>query len=254
MRDDFPPGVKNQVAARVGWLCSNPECRQPTSGPSDSDKLVTNVGVAAHITAAAAGGPRFDATLTAEERRAPENAIWLCQKCAKAIDDDPTRYTPTLLRSWKALAEERAREAIEKGPRPQQTPSVTAAVYLGPNAISISGPNAVSLGPNAIKIVGPVIVNQGSLSTDAQELLVAASQGKTGDIHMYSTFGGQFVAVDDRQFVETGNPRSAAKWRAAVEELSRQRLVESRDRDGFVFSLTDAGYRLADQLKRGGAA
>lgn len=41
-----------------------------------------------------------------------------------------------------------------------QQQQVNAAVLIqGPNAISISGPNAVVLGPNAITIVGPVVQN-----------------------------------------------------------------------------------------------
>lgn len=116
-RDDFSIRVKNQVAARAGWVCSNPHCRQPTSGPSDSEKAVTNVGVAAHITAASPRGPRFNPNLTGVQRRSAGNAVWLCQKCAKAIDDDAARYPSGLLEEWRSEAEASAREAIERGPR-----------------------------------------------------------------------------------------------------------------------------------------
>lgn len=130
MRDDFLQPVKNTVAQRVGVCCSNPGCRQPTSGPSDSERAVTNVGVTAHIAAASPGGPRFDPGMTSEQRSSVDNAIWLCQKCAKAIDDDGVRYTPALLRTWKAGAEDRAREAIEKGPQP----------WIPASAHRVSGP------------------------------------------------------------------------------------------------------------------
>jgi hypothetical protein len=73
IRDDFKPDVKDILAKRVGMRCSNPNCRQPTSGPQEDPRKVLNIGVAAHITAATAKGPRFDATLIAEERRSPEN-------------------------------------------------------------------------------------------------------------------------------------------------------------------------------------
>lgn len=33
MRDDFSEDVKRNVAARVGYRCSSPTCRAPTSGP-----------------------------------------------------------------------------------------------------------------------------------------------------------------------------------------------------------------------------
>jgi hypothetical protein len=156
MRDDFPAAVKTQCAARAGYVCSNPNCQQPTSGPSESDKVVTNVGVAAHISAASPEGPRFDHRLSSEQRRSLENAIWLCQRCAKAVDDDPVTYPVAMLRTWRTGAEAAARAAIERGPQLKAPAVVNTAVYLGPNAISISGPNAVVLGTNAVQIHGPV--------------------------------------------------------------------------------------------------
>jgi hypothetical protein len=67
-----------------------------------------NVGEAAHITAAAPGGKRYDPSLTQEERRAASNGIWLCELCAKLIDTDEARFTVELLRRWKQDAEARA--------------------------------------------------------------------------------------------------------------------------------------------------
>jgi hypothetical protein len=122
MRDEFPDDVKRKLAGRAGNVCSNPNCGQPTSGPSEAAKAVTNVGVAAHITAASVGGPRYNPSLTQEERSDFDNVVWLCQKCSKAVDDDPITYTEKVLRDWKSGAEESARKAIEEGPRLQQPP------------------------------------------------------------------------------------------------------------------------------------
>jgi len=126
-RDEFLEPIKRTLAARVGHLCSNPDCKQPTSGPSESKKAVTNVGVASHITAASEGGPRYDPLLTPEKRSSVENGIWLCQKCAKAIDDDTTTYSKSLLNRWKEKAEASAREVIEGGPKATVT-SIKARV------------------------------------------------------------------------------------------------------------------------------
>ena len=98
VRDDFSSDIKSVLARRVGMLCSNPGHRVPTSGPQEDSKKATNIGVAAHITAAAAGGPRFDETLPPDQRKSIENAIWLCQNCAKLIDNDPHLYTVDLVR------------------------------------------------------------------------------------------------------------------------------------------------------------
>ncbi len=33
MRDEFNKTTKEELAYRVGFKCSNPDCRRPTSGP-----------------------------------------------------------------------------------------------------------------------------------------------------------------------------------------------------------------------------
>ena len=113
MRDDFSLKTKGLLAKRVANRCSNPGCRQLTSGPQEDPTKVVNIGVAAHITAASADGPRFDPSLTPDERRSVENGIWLCQSCAKLVDNDPIRYGADVLRQWKVLAEESAARELE---------------------------------------------------------------------------------------------------------------------------------------------
>ncbi len=85
----------------------------PTIGPSTDPNKSINVGVAAHITAASPGGPRYDPALSSEERRSAENGIWLCQNHAKMIDNDPARYPTEVLREWKETAEQGLSGEIE---------------------------------------------------------------------------------------------------------------------------------------------
>jgi hypothetical protein len=118
MRDEFTEDVKRNLAARTGNSCSNPECGALTSGPQSNSTKALNVGLAAHITAAAEGGQRYDALLSPEQRRHQDNGIWLCQTCAKLIDNDAARYTEKLLRAWKEIAEDRALYSIGKTARP----------------------------------------------------------------------------------------------------------------------------------------
>lgn len=95
-RDDFSPEVKDLLAKRVGMRCSNPNCRQPTSGPQEDPKKVLNIGVASHITAAARGGPRYDARMSSQERKSEANGLWLCQNCGKLVDNDSNASPRTL--------------------------------------------------------------------------------------------------------------------------------------------------------------
>jgi hypothetical protein len=112
VRDDFAAATKLRLAQRVGFRCSNPDCQQPTSGPQADPVGSINIGVAAHITAAAPGGARYDPNLDAEQRRSIEIGIWLCQNCAKLVDNDEVSFPVELLHAWKTVAEQRAKQAI----------------------------------------------------------------------------------------------------------------------------------------------
>ena len=113
-RDDFSQSTKTLLANRVGVRCSNPDCRRPTSGANSNPDKAINIGVAAHICAAAEGGPRYDETMTSEQRKSSRNGIWLCQTCAKLIASNPNRYTKELLHNWKRLAEAMVTIELEK--------------------------------------------------------------------------------------------------------------------------------------------
>ena len=104
-RQEFSEGVKITVAQRAAYLCSRTECRALTVAPhSDPQKALTS-GVAAHICAAAPGGPRYDPEQTEKERTGIDNAIWLCHACSDLVDKDPNRYSKDLLLNWKAVIE-----------------------------------------------------------------------------------------------------------------------------------------------------
>lgn len=114
-RDDFPNSIKIELAGRVGWICSFPNCGQSTSGPShDSPEKMIKNGTAAHITAAAPGSPRYDPALTPERRRSIENGIWMCPNHGSLIDKD-SAYSTTKIKEWKIRAEDIARRNLEHG-------------------------------------------------------------------------------------------------------------------------------------------
>jgi hypothetical protein len=73
--DEFPARIRAEIAAAAGHRCSMPDCRAPTSGPSESQASgEAKAGIAAHIAAASPGGPRYDPTQTPQERRGRDNA------------------------------------------------------------------------------------------------------------------------------------------------------------------------------------
>lgn len=103
-RDNFSLPVTETLAKRAAFRCSNPVCRKSTIGPclTDANKSVS-VAVAAHITAAAPNGPRYDQSLTSPQRSSIENGIHLCSNCATRIDKNGGNdYPVPLLKQWKS--------------------------------------------------------------------------------------------------------------------------------------------------------
>lgn len=115
-RDDFHSRVIDALAKRASFICSNPDCRSLTLCPSaeDSEKYIY-VGIAAHITAAAINGPRFDATLTPEQRSSIENGIFLCATCSVMVDkNNGLDFQESLLKTWKSEHEDWVRNNLNK--------------------------------------------------------------------------------------------------------------------------------------------
>jgi hypothetical protein len=104
-RDDFTKGTVVQIAKRAGWLCSFPTCRKPTVGATSDDEGDINIGTAAHICAAAPGGPRYDEAMSPDERSSVKNGIWMCRDHGKAIDSTDPEFTVERLREWTRPAE-----------------------------------------------------------------------------------------------------------------------------------------------------
>jgi tetratricopeptide (TPR) repeat protein len=110
--NDFSAQTKHHLARSVNYLCSKCGCQ--TSGPKKGASVSVTIGKAAHISAAAPGGPRYDPTLTPEQRRHYDNGIWMCSNHASLIDVDWLSYSMDQLREMKRAAEERAAKALER--------------------------------------------------------------------------------------------------------------------------------------------
>ena len=78
-RDDFSKSVVDGLAKRAAFICSNPDFRTLTVGAAErDDETFGYIGKAAHICAAAVVGPRYDATMSSDERKSGSNGILLC--------------------------------------------------------------------------------------------------------------------------------------------------------------------------------
>jgi hypothetical protein len=227
MTDDFSESVKRALASRVGNLCSNPDCRAPTSGPQEDPAKAVNLGVAAHITAASPGGPRYDPELLSEERSGPPNGLWLCQNCAKLIDNDPSRFAANLLKEWKNIAEAEARNRVGK--------TAAAKVSL-PQCSGVSETKRCPLGDG--------------LTHAERELLDAAVHDPAGQITHRRPTGPDILSANGRSFIEKGDPRSGAKWLGALESLERRGLIRATSAEKYSYAVTQQGHDLAEELGR----
>lgn len=104
-RDEFTEKTKRRIRRQAGWLCSDPSCRRHTIGSNSDGDGEINLGTAAHICAASPKGPRYDLKMTREQRRSPDNGIWMCRLHGTAVDAKDSKFTVELLHEWKAQAQ-----------------------------------------------------------------------------------------------------------------------------------------------------
>lgn len=114
-REEFPAAVKRDLATRAAHFCSNPRCLRLTSGPQITGSRGLGTGHAAHICAAAVGGPRYDPSQTPDQRRSIENGLWLCRECGDMVDKDTDGFARETLRSWRTNHEAMIAEVRQKG-------------------------------------------------------------------------------------------------------------------------------------------
>ena len=178
-RDNFPEGVKRGLAARVGYRCSNPICGALTAGPSSNMTDSVSIGVAAHITAAASGGPRFDPAMTPSVRASIGNGIWLCQNCACLVDRDPSRFTVETLKQWKSTAEQHAESRLGQ---PSPFDSSFAPTFSVPRrAVSDNPPLGRRLiaGPSRGELLNLIAVTENNIDKVS---ILAEGEGGSGQL------------------------------------------------------------------------
>ena len=102
-RDDFNKATIDALGKRAAFICSRPDCKISTLSPSQADdNKFIYIGKAAHITAASEGGPRYDESLSTEERKSITNGIFLCSNCAEMIDkNNGVDFSVETLKKWK---------------------------------------------------------------------------------------------------------------------------------------------------------
>ena len=163
-RDDFTKNDKRIMAERVSWKCSFPGCGRNTVGPNSDDptKKINN-GIAAHIHAAASGGPRYNPKMTSDERKHISNGIWMCRDHGSLIDADYTEYSASTLHDWKEQAEKRAADSL-KLPTQENSNKDATLIQLGNGIIYYAHWNAIHYQEWIFELIAPLIGSADSLN------------------------------------------------------------------------------------------
>jgi hypothetical protein len=119
---------QTNLAERVAYRCSRPQCRRQTIGPHSEPDRSAQVGVAAHIHAAAPGGKRYDPNQSNQARSAIANGIWLCQTCSRLVDTDEARFPADTLLQWKRECEDETLAQLDGALGLALTPATQRAV------------------------------------------------------------------------------------------------------------------------------
>ncbi len=169
-RDDFNDDTLRRLAGRSGHMCAFPGCRRLTVGPSDDRQSgLSMVGVGAHITAASAGGPRYDGSISKEERRSESNGVWMCQTHGKLVDDNTSKHTVEELKRWKSQHEDWVFRRLANGPQHVRN-GLSRFRIAGIGPFHQNGPHELKLGRVTV-----VLGNNGAGKSTLCEALAAFS-------------------------------------------------------------------------------
>lgn len=86
--------------------CAFPSCKEICIVPESEEDPVAIFGQIAHIVAHSDDGPRADPSFPEETRDEYDNLVLLCCNHHKIVDEQPSTYTVSDLKCWKAEHEE----------------------------------------------------------------------------------------------------------------------------------------------------
>ena len=204
-RDNFSQKVINNLRNRVANRCSNPDCRIPTTAPKGSNQ-VTSIGVAAHICAASSGGPRYDESMTSQERKSIDNAIWLCNNCSTLIDKNEASYSVAILKEWKKIADNTAyKELGKKLPDSNDAIDILSIALSGyPKKILMTAIENTHLATSrSLEQLDPRISVKTAFNENTLSLSLSAKEDVSIEIKINSIYSNEY-AEKSRELFEHG--------------------------------------------------
>lgn len=241
-RDDFPQKIINKLRDRVAHRCSNPACRVPTSGPVQSDpEKAVNIGKAAHICAAAPKGPRYDASMSKEQRKGINNAIWLCAGCADKIDKDAAAFPVELLKKWKTTAEKAASDEINTRlpAKSDAMDTVVSALTGTPKSVLLESVQNVCLASSkSLEQLDPRFSVITSHSENITQFKLLAKENVDFKLKVGNTFGDEFCSKFNR-LIDHGEPLEIDSQAIRIEGSGLLEYISNDAKDGKIILSTN---------------
>lgn len=187
-RDDFVKPVVDALAKRAAYICSNPGCKTLTIAPSSEDALkFIYIGKAAHIAAAAEGGPRFDPSMSSDDRKSIDNGIFLCSNCADMIDKNKGMDFPVeLLQEWKSTHDSWVGNNLNKKVHKQAQPAQVFNIISTNQSGGITA-GVVNVGPQPRKVDAELIRQLQQLLPDKAKTVTVTSVMGDGEAFDFAT-------------------------------------------------------------------
>ena len=155
---DVTPSTKVLLAYESGGVC--PKCCCGLLEGAIGCSSPANAGQCAHIRGEKPGAARFDSTMTAEERRAFDNLLYLCARCHTIVDAQREHYTVEVLAEMKRAQQEgmlaRTRAALPKVQFAELriVCDMVASVAIPASEVSPSTPVPAKMAKNGIESPG----------------------------------------------------------------------------------------------------
>lgn len=184
--------VQKAVFGRSGNLCAFPKCSELLVVQDSGRTAIT--GELAHIVARSVQGPRGHLDVDPDDREAPENYVALCRKHHKIVDDNPLRYSVSVLRAMKAVRE-KAQSAVD----PTLPPRCSTNETLHSSMLWVKAlPSAVFSAPTA-KDFRSIVAG---MHPSSEATPIWLSNGRLWTFHDLRSDDGPFADVIERGSVE----------------------------------------------------
>jgi len=211
----YKPSTIRRLDTLSGNQCSETNCNKKLIA-EDGISIVSKI---CHIAAASKEGPRFDKTMTDDDRRSYDNLILLCDEHHVIIDNkiNEKKYPVTLLKTWKAIHEKKTIEILSSKNLLSQHPLALNKVInlIGlkihevldlPEAINAPNPDEKILYNNIIRyesIIREFAPYQGKLNKIYEEIEKEGSTKKALVLHnikmLYHKVKKEYPLMEDIQ-------------------------------------------------------